>query len=234
MDIVLVGVILLAGYYVIKSGVLNQIGQPAAGQPITTAPVEGDNTTPTTGGTTTTPTTGGTTTSPTTPVDPLQALIDQLLGTGGSNTLPTQPGAGGTLPPPVGGGQQPIYQGNPAECSSRYNGKCDTECKSGNNSLCQACMMACGGAAVGAVQTLPPTGATTNPALCSSKYNGKCNTECSSGNSSECQQCKQACGSFNTYAYYVKTPMHAMTSTVFGNNNYSSYANWQINVQNAK
>jgi hypothetical protein len=234
MDIVLVGVVLLAGYYIIKSGVLNTIGQPVAPVvPITTAPVTGTETP-----TTTTPTVPGTTpttpTTPAAPVDPLQALLDQLLGLGGSNTLPTQPGAQPTLPP-VGQLPAPIFQGDPAECSSRYNGSCNTECKSGNTSLCQACQMACGGATIGAVQTLPPIGGTTNPQLCQSKYNGKCNTECSSGNSSECQACKQACGSFGAYTYYVRTPTHPMTSTVFNNrNNYSRSANWQIGVQNWK
>ena len=227
MDIVLVGVVLLAGVYLLKSGLLNQITSP---QPINTAPVVGDGTTPTTttptDGTTTTPTVPGTTTPAT---DPLQALIDQLLGTGGSNTLPTTGGTTPTTQPPIG--QQPTYQGDPTECKSRYNGKCDTECKSGNTSLCNACQIACGGATVGAVQTLPPIGGTTNASLCKSKFNGKCDTECKSGNSSECSACKQACGSYSTY---IQTPQSLMASSVFRNSNYSAYSNWQIGVQNAR
>lgn len=228
MDVVLVGVVLLAGVYVIKSGILNTITSPQQVQPVATAPVEGVPTTTTpTDGTGTTPTT--TTPTTTTPTDPLQALIDQLLGTGGANTLPTQPG--GVAQPPVQ--QPPIYQGNPSECKSRYNGKCDTECKSGNTSLCNACQMACGGATVGAVQTLPSQGG-TNQSLCKSKFNGKCDTECKGGNSSNCTACKQACGSFGAYAYYIQTPQHPITASVFRNNNYSYNSNWQIGVQNAR
>jgi hypothetical protein len=230
IDLVLVGVILLAGYYVVKSGVLNTIAQPTPQQPITTAPTTTDGTGTGTG-TDTTGTGTGTTTTPTpTTTDPLQQLIDQLLGQGGSNVLPTQPGA------PV---QQPIYQaptygGNPTECKSRYNGSCNTECSSGNQSLCNACQIACGGAQIGAVQTLPPMGGTTNPQLCQSRFNGKCNTECSSGNNSECQACKAACGSFGAYAYYVQAPQSLMASSVFRNTNHSYNASWPVNVQNAR
>jgi len=39
---------------------------------------------------------------------------------------------------PVGGGA------NSSLCHSQYNGKCDTECKSGNTSTCQSCRIACG------------------------------------------------------------------------------------------
>ena len=224
VGLILVLAVLAGGYYVIKSGVLNTIAQPAPIIPVATAPVGTEPAGTVPAGTTP----AGTTPAPAT--DPLQALIDQLLGQGGSNTLPTT--GGGAAPPPTQ--QPPIYEGNPAECQSRYNGKCDTECKSGNSSLCQSCQMACGGAAVGAVQTLPPIGGSTNPSLCKSKYNGKCDTECKSGNSSECSSCKQACGSFGARAYYVKTPTHPMTATVFRNNNYSYNANWDIGVQNAR
>lgn len=228
IDIAMLLVILGGAYWVLKSGVLNTIAAPA---PVTVAPVTGD-------GTTTTPTTGGTTGGTTTPApttstgNPLLDALNDLLGgnTGTQNTLPT---TGGTVTPaPVIPGS-PTYQRTP-ECSSRYNGSCNTECASGNASLCQACQIACGGAAVGAVNVLPSQGG-ANPSLCSSRYNGKCNTECQGGNSSECQACKTACGSFGAWAYYVKTPMSAITTSVFGNDNHSSYATWgDIVVQNAK
>lgn len=229
MDIAMLLVILGGAYWVLKSGVLNTIAAPPA--PVTIAPVAGETpaTTPADG---TTPTT----TTPASTGNPLLDALNDLLGIGGSvggaNTLPTT-GGGSTLPTvPIGGG--PIYQGNPAECSSKYHGKCDTECASGNASLCNACQLACGGAAVGAVNVLPSQGG-TNPSLCSSKYNGKCNTECENGNSSECQGCKQACGSYPAYAYYVKTPMSLMASTVFGNEHHSYYGNWgNVVVQNAR
>jgi len=44
----------------------------------------------------------------------------------------------GTGAAPVGGGA------NASLCHSQYNGKCDTECKSGNTSTCQSCRIACG------------------------------------------------------------------------------------------
>lgn len=242
MDVVMLVIVLGGAYFVLKSGVLNTLGQPA---PVTGTTPTDTTTTPTDGTTTTTtPTDGTTTTTPTTTTptstgNPLQDLIDQLLGgtgtgptQGGINTIPT-----GTIPPqqyPVVP-QQPIYPaGNPAECQSRYNGKCNTECSSGNQSLCNACQIACGGAAVGAVQTLPGQGG-ANPSLCSSKYNGKCNTECSSGSSSECTNCKIACGSYGAYAYYVKTPQSLITSTVFGDRHHSYYSSWgNVGITNAR
>lgn len=226
-DIILVLIGLGAGYYVLTSGVLKQaLAQPAQ-QPIAVTPV-------TTSGTISIPVSG--TTPTTTTGNPIQDLLDQLFGTpganGGINTIPgaTTPG---TAPAP-GPAPGPIYAGNPQTCSSVYHGKCNTECASPNSSECQACQQACGGAAVGAVQTLPSQGG-ANQQLCSSKYHGKCNTECESPNSSECQSCKQACGSFyGTYAYYTRMPMNQMTSTVWKNNNYSSRAAWNINVTNAQ
>ena len=233
LDIAMLLIILGGAYWVIKSGALNAI-QPIPQQPVAVAPAAGgDNTTPTTtdGTTTTTPTT----TTPTSTGNPLLDALNDLLG-GNTNTQNTLPTTGGQPIPgapviPTG----PIYQpDNPAECSSKYHGKCDTECASGNASLCNACQIACGGAAVGAVQTLPSQGS-TNPSLCQSKYHGKCNTECQGGNSSECQACKAACGSFGAWAYYVKTPQSLIASSVFGNDNHAAYAAWgDIVVQNAK
>jgi hypothetical protein len=236
MDIAMLLIILGGAYWALKSGVLNSIAATPA--PVTIAPAAGE--TPATG---TVPAADGTTPPATTPApatgtgNPLLDALNDLLGiggsVGGSNTLPT---TGGEPVPtiPIGGAGQPIYQGNPAECSSRYNGSCSTECKSGNSSLCNACNIACGGAAVGAVNVLPSQGG-TNPSLCSSKYNGKCNTECANPSSSECQGCKQACGSFPAYAYYVKTPMSLMTSAVFGDEHHSYYSNWgNVSVTNAR
>lgn len=230
MDVVILLIILAGSYWVIKSGALNAI-QPVQ-QPVAVAPAAGgDNTTPTTDGTGTTTTTPTTTTPTTSTGNPLLDALNDLLGgnTDTQNTIPTT--GGQPIPAPVIPGG-PIYQRTP-ECSSRYNGSCNTECASGNASLCNACQIACGGAAVGAVQTLPSQGG-ANQQLCSSRYNGKCNTECQNGNSSECQACKAACGSFGAWAYYVKTPQSLMTTTVFGNDNHSSYATWEINVQNAR
>ena len=220
MGLAMLLVILGGAYWVMTSGVLNNLsiggGQPAAGA----GEVPATGTTPTTG-TGTKPTTG----------NPLEDALSGLLGggtSGGSNTIPTT--GGGNTPLPSGGNQQP-FGGNPAECKSRYNGSCSTECKSGNSSICQACQLACGGAAVGAINVLPPVGG-GNASECKSKYNGKCDSECKSGNSSQCQACKAACGSFYTY---VRTPMSLMTSTVFRNDNHSYYTSWgNMNVQNAR
>ena len=230
IDIAMLLIILGGAYWALKSGVLNSIAAIPQ-TPVAVAPVVGDPATGTTP-TTTTPTT----TTPASTGNPLLDALNGLLGggTGGANTLPT---TGGEPVPaaPIGGAEQPMYQGNPTECKTRYNGSCSTECKSGNSSLCNACNIACGGAAVGAVQTLPPIGGTTNPSLCKSKFNGKCDTECKSGNSSECQACKQACGSFATYAYYVKTPQSLMTSTVFGDDHHSYYSSWgNVSITNAR
>ena len=231
LDIAMLLIILGGAYWVIKSGALNAI-QPVQ-QPVAVAPAAGGDTTTTpTDGTTTTPTTP---TQPTSTGNPLLDALNDLLGgnTNTQNTLPTTGGIPPTAPPIVPGG--PVYQpANPGECKSRYNGKCDTECKSGNASLCNACQIACGGAAVGAVQTLPSQGG-ANPSLCSSKFHGKCDTECKSGNNSECQACKVACGSYGAYAYYVKTPQSLIASSVFGNDNHAAYAAWgDIVVQNAR
>jgi hypothetical protein len=99
-----------------------------------------------------------TTTPPATTGNPLQDMINQIIAqlqgaTGGTTTTPTQPPAGSTpgqvYIDPSG---NPIFLpspgttvgADPSLCKSKYFGKCDTECKNGNNSNCQACKVACG------------------------------------------------------------------------------------------
>ena len=240
VDLVLILVVLGGAYYIIQSGVLNNLGQPA----VATTPTTDTTTTPTTDTTGTTPTTGtgsgpletGGTTGQTSTGNPIQDLINQLLGgsttnQGGINTVPyqTQP----VQQQPIY--QQPVYGGDPTKCQNTYHGKCDTECSSGNQSLCQSCQLACGGAQIGVVQpggTSSGTGTRTTE--CKSRYNGSCNTECSSGNSSLCSSCRAACGLY-THAYYVHSPSNPIGSTVFKNANYSAYSNWgNVTVQNAR
>ena len=118
---------------------------------------------------------------------------------------------GGVFIPTQGGapGSQAPYGGNPQLCQSQFNGSCNSECANPSSPLCQQCQQACGGAQIGAIQTLPPQGG-TNSQLCSSKYHGKCNTECENPNSADCITCKQACGSFLWYneLLYTGTTKH--------------------------
>lgn len=241
MDLVIILAVLGVGYYVLKSGILNNLTQPAP-----TTPTDTTDTTDTTE-TGTEDTTGTDTVidqntqQPVQTTDPLQELLNLLSGGGGQgspNTIPTQPQqpypypypypyppqqpiAAPVQPTPYYPPQtsQPVYGGNPQECQSKYNGKCNTECSSGNTSLCQACQIACGGAQIGAVST--GGGGGSNPSLCESKYHGKCNTECSSGSNSECSACRAACGSNYAKTYYVQTPMSLIASSVWRNSNYS-------------
>lgn len=88
-------------------------------------------------------------------------------------------------------------------CSSRYHGKCNTECSKGSPAECRDCQQACGlttgtnipfysgggGTQIGAVQA----GATRDPRRCSDEFNGKCNTECQSPNSTICVTCRAVC-----------------------------------------
>ena len=53
-----------------------------------------------------------------------------------TNTTPAVPATTPTAPIPV--------PKRTAECSSRYNGSCNTECSKGNATLCAQCNAACG------------------------------------------------------------------------------------------
>jgi hypothetical protein len=109
---------------------------------------------------------------PTNTGNPIQDLLNTIINA-------TQ---GATTPPATGVGAP-----NASLCHSQYNGSCNSECSSGNNATCQACMAACGTGAA-------PVGGGANASLCHSQYNGKCDTECKSGNTSTCQSCRIACG----------------------------------------
>lgn len=88
-----------------------------------------------------------TTTTPASTGNPIQDLINQLTTAlqGQTGTTPGQvyvdPTTGQvvTIPAPT-----TTSGANPSLCHSKYFGKCDTECKNGNNSTCQACKIACG------------------------------------------------------------------------------------------
>jgi hypothetical protein len=65
---------------------------------------------------------------PTNTGNPIQDLVNAITNQQGGVTPP------GVAPPAA----------NPSLCKSKYFGKCDTECKGGNSSNCQACRAACG------------------------------------------------------------------------------------------
>jgi hypothetical protein len=72
---------------------------------------------------------------PTNTGNPITDLLNTI-------TNATNAGGAGAQPPVVA--PPTVNQSNPSLCHSQYNGKCDTECKGGNNSNCQGCRIACG------------------------------------------------------------------------------------------
>src|SRR5215510_4834908 len=103
-------------------------------------------------------------------------------------------------------GQEYYYKAFAASsslCSSRYHGKCNTECSEGSPAECRDCQIACGlttgtnlnfysgggGTQIGAVQA----GATRDPQRCHEEFNGSCPRECQSPNSTACITCRMVC-----------------------------------------
>ena len=103
---------------------------------------------------------------------------------------------------------------NPTVCKNTYNGSCNTECSSQSQSVCNACMIACGTATAGGA-TSGGTGVRTPE--CKSKYNGSCNTECSSGSTSVCNACRVACGLSANIAkvYTAKDARHLLNNRLY-------------------